>query len=356
MKTGTKLPDQSATRRALVLLNPNARRGRGRARYALVKPYIDAAFDTRAVETEIGGNDKPIRAALDDGIRTFIAAGGDGTANAAIDALVRVRGAIALDEPRWGAAGLGSSNDAHKPIKLQIAEIPMHRRRQAAPRDVGMARWDGGERAFLVSASVGVTAAANALFNREDAVLRILKRWWVDGAIGWAAVRTIATWRNLSATLTVHDTSSAIALTHLGVAKTPWLAGGLHYDTPIEPGRLAENLCEGMSRLRTISTLAALARGRFVCLPGTRSWSAAQASVVLDEPAISSSTARYFVHPRCRSSCCRKGFAYADDRCDLRKPAVVTMGRPSAAAHPAIGSFTRPMRSSCSSTTRAGSR
>ena len=285
MKTGTKLPDQSATRRALVLLNPNARRGRGRARYALVKPYIDAAFDTRAVETEIGGNDKPIRAALDDGIRTFIAAGGDGTVNAAIDALVRVRGAIALDELTLGAVGLGSSNDAHKPIKLQIAGIPMRiDARQAVPRDVGMARWDGGERAFLVSASVGVTGAANALFNREDAVLRILKRWWVDGAIGWAAVRTIATWRNLSATLTVHDTSSAIALTHLGVAKTPWLAGGLHYDTPIEPGRLTVNLCEGMSRLRTISTLAALARGRFVGLPGTRSWSAAQASVVLDEP------------------------------------------------------------------------
>jgi hypothetical protein len=39
-----------------------------------------------------------------------------------------------------------------------------------------------------------------------------------------------------------------------------------------------------MSRLRTISTLAALTRGRFVGLPGTRSWSAARASVVLDEP------------------------------------------------------------------------
>ncbi|MGC1386995.1 MAG: diacylglycerol kinase family protein [Steroidobacteraceae bacterium] len=281
----TDLAHHSPARRALVLLNPNARRGRGRSRYTAVKAAIDQVFDARVVETEPTGNDGPIRAALDDGIRTFIAAGGDGTVNAVIDALVRLRGPIALEDLTLGAVGLGSSNDAHKPLEREIAGIPVRiDAPHAVPRDVGMARWDGGERAFLVSASVGVTAAANALFNREDSVLRLLKHWWVDGAIIWAAVRTIATWRNLSATLIVHETSSTIALTHLGVAKTPWLAGGLHYDTPVEPGRFAVNLCEGMGRLRTISTLAALARGRFVGLPGTRSWSAPRASVVLEEP------------------------------------------------------------------------
>jgi diacylglycerol kinase family enzyme len=280
----TGVPQPSPTRRALVLLNPNARRGRGRARYAEVKAHIDNVFDTYVIETESTGNDSPIRAALDDGIRIFIAAGGDGTVNALIDALVRLRGAIALDDLTLGAVGLGSSNDAHKPLKREIAGIPVRIDAQhAVPRDVGMARWDGGERAFIVSASVGVTAAANALFNREDIVLRLLKRWWVGGAIIWAAVRTIATWRNLSATLIVRDTSSVIALTHLGVAKTLWLAGGLHYDTPVEPGQFAVNLCEGMGRLRTISTLAALARGRFVGLPGTRSWSTRGASLILDE-------------------------------------------------------------------------
>jgi diacylglycerol kinase (ATP) len=281
----TDLHDRSPNRRALVLLNPNARHGRGRARYAVVGEEIAAGFDALVIETEPSGNDTPIRAALDDGIRTFIAAGGDGTVNAVIDALVRLRGAIALDDLTLGAVGLGSSNDAHKPVKRTIAGIPVRIDAQhAALRDVGIARWDGGERAFLVSASVGVTAAANALFNREDNVLRLLKRWWVDGAIVWAAVRTIATWRNRAATLTVEEVSSAIAITHLGVAKTPWLAGGLHYDTPVEPGRFAVNLCEGMGRLRTISTLAALARGRFIGLPGTRSWSTPRASVVFGEP------------------------------------------------------------------------
>jgi diacylglycerol kinase family enzyme len=281
----TDLPANTRERRALVLLNPNARHGRGRARYAAVQADVDAEFDTRVVETEPTGNDSAIRAALDDGIRTFIAAGGDGTVNAVIDSLVRLRGAMALDDLTLAAVGLGSSNDAHKPLKRQIAGIPVRiDAQQAAPRDVGMASWDGGERAFLVSASVGVTAAANALFNREDGVLRILKRCWVDGAIAWAAVRAIATWRNLDATLVVEETSSTIALTHLGVAKSQWLAGGLHYDTPVESGRFAVNLCEGMSRLRAIRTLAALARGRFSGLPGTKSWSAPRASVVLAAP------------------------------------------------------------------------
>ena len=283
MRLVTTPSDRNSARRALVLLNPHARRGQGRDRYAVVRPHIDELFETRIVETDPAGNDAAVRAALDDGVRTFIAAGGDGTVNALVDALVRLRGTIALDELALGAVGLGSSNDAHKPVDRKIAGIPVRiDAKNALPRDVGIARWDGGERAFLVSASVGVTAAANALFNREDPVLRHLKRWWVDGAIIWAAVRTIATWRNLAGTLVVNGTSSTVALTHLGVAKSTWLAGGLHYDTPVESGRFAVNLCEGMSRMRTIRTLAALARGRFSGLPGTHSWSASGASVALD--------------------------------------------------------------------------
>jgi diacylglycerol kinase (ATP) len=281
----TARPLHSPTRRSLVLLNPNARRGQGRERYTAVKSEIERVFDARVVETDPAGNDGPIRAALADGIRIFVAAGGDGTVNAVIDALVRLRETIALDDLTLGAVGLGSSNDAHKPIEREIAGIPVRiDAERAVPRDVGIARWDGGERAFLVSASVGLTAAANGLFNREDPVLRHLKRWWVDGAIAWAALRTIAVWRNLPATLVLDGKAVAIALTNLGIAKTPWLSGGLHYDTPVEPGRFAVNLCENMGRLRTLRTFAALARGRFVGLPGTRSWSAPAASVVLDGP------------------------------------------------------------------------
>src|SRR5580692_5824577 len=68
----TNLSHETPKRRALVLLNPNARHGQGRARYAAVQADIDEVFDTQVVETEPTGNDSAIRAALDDGIRTFI--------------------------------------------------------------------------------------------------------------------------------------------------------------------------------------------------------------------------------------------------------------------------------------------
>lgn len=278
-------PRRSTKRRALVLLNPNARHGQGCERYASVKWAVDLRFDAKVVQTEQAGNDAPIRAALASGVRTFVAAGGDGTVNAVIDALVRLRGDIPLEDLTLGAVGLGSSNDAHKPNACEIEGIPLRLDVAGAePRDVGFARWDGGERAFLVSASLGVTAAANGLFNRGDPVLRTLKRWWVDGAITWAAVRMLFGWHNVAATLVVDGESTAIALTNLGVAKTPWLSGGLRYDTPIEPRRFAVNLCEDMGRWRTLRTLGALACGRFAGLPGTRSWSARGASLVLSGP------------------------------------------------------------------------
>jgi hypothetical protein len=49
----------------------------GRDRYAVVQPGIDELFETRIVETEPAGNDGAVRAALDDGVRTFIAADPD---------------------------------------------------------------------------------------------------------------------------------------------------------------------------------------------------------------------------------------------------------------------------------------
>jgi diacylglycerol kinase (ATP) len=95
--------------RALVVLNPVARSGRGRMRFALVQPTIDEVFEATVVETDGDGRcDAPIAAALRDGVRVIIAAGGDGTVNAVVDAIVRVRGAIPLDAIALGAVGLGS--------------------------------------------------------------------------------------------------------------------------------------------------------------------------------------------------------------------------------------------------------
>ena len=178
MRPVTTASHRAPACRALVLLNPNARRGQGRVRYAAVQPAIDELFETRIAETEPAGNDGAVRAALDDGIRTFIAAGGDGTVNALVDALVRLRGPIALDDLTLGAVGLGSSNDAHKPVEREIGGIPVRIDAQrATPRDVGIARWDRPD-AVLIFRSVISTCvfAINQCREAPEYPLRTAQR------------------------------------------------------------------------------------------------------------------------------------------------------------------------------------
>ena len=139
------------------------------------------------------------RAALEDevrkGVPVVLAAGGDGTVGAVASALLACPNAahVAL-----GAVGLGSSNDFQKPFGVVHAGVPLRIDVAGArPRDVGRALFSRNgepptERAFLVSASLGVTARANALFNEgRGALLGFLKRRWVDGAVFYAALAAL---------------------------------------------------------------------------------------------------------------------------------------------------------------------
>ena len=280
-------PEADLKPRALVVLNPAARRGRGREGFATARAVVQDAFDVELVETAHEGYEGTVARALRDGFRVFVAAGGDGTVHALVNAIIATRGDVPLDTIAVGAVGLGSSNDFHKPARRTINGVPVRIDMNAArPRDLGRAIWDDGDRVFAVSASLGIVASANALFDRPGPMLARLERHWVRGAILYAAVRTILGWRNLDATLTIEETSTRVHLTTLSVGKTPWVSGGFHYDTPIEPddGRLLVNLCEGMTRIRSLGMLVALARGRFEGRPGTRWWRVPALTVALDEP------------------------------------------------------------------------
>jgi diacylglycerol kinase family enzyme len=278
-------------RRSLVALNPACRHGTGAARWTTVQRDVVARFDADLVETDAAARwTGSVGAALDAGVRVFIAAGGDGTVNALLNALLDARRPVPLGEVTLGAVGLGSSNDFHKPFAEVLGRVPV-RLRTASARDVGCALYvdeQGVEhqRAFLVSASIGVTAAANAFFNDGDRLLRALKRSWVGGAIAWAALRTIARHRSLPAILRMPTGERNTELTNLSVMKSPWLSGSFSYDTPVEPssGRFAINLCEHMGRWALLRTLAGLARGRFLGRAGTHHWSEPEVEVEAARP------------------------------------------------------------------------
>ncbi len=274
----------------LVLVNPASGGGRGRARWERVRDATDALRHARVVETDLAGEWRSaVRCALESGTRLFIAAGGDGTVSALADGLAR--GPVPLGECALGAIGLGSSNDFHKPFARTVAGVPVRIQPSDDRRDVCVARYTAPDgrthtRCFLISASVGVVAEANAFFNDGDAAQRWLRARWTGAAIVRAALHTIATYANVGARLRSVRGSEATAVTSLSVSKTRYVSGMFCYGESVAPddGLLAAHLCEGMSRLEALRALADLARGRFEGRPKRRHWKAPRVALAAREP------------------------------------------------------------------------
>ena len=99
----------------------------------------------------------------------------------------------------------------------------------------------------LNNASIGVTAEANALFNRQPGFVRGLRKVSVNAAIAMTAVKTIFLYRNIACRLSVDGgNEEEFMVTNLGIVKNPHFAGSLRYETTVQPddGRLGVHLCE----------------------------------------------------------------------------------------------------------------
>jgi len=277
---------------ALVLLNPAAGGNRGLARWRRTESALRGVCEPSVVETDLAGEWRfTVRQEIEAGTRLFIAAGGDGTVSALADELARARGWIPLDEFTLGAIGLGSSNDFHKPFGATVGGVPLRIVPSDARRDLCVARYttaDGAThtRCFVISASLGVVAEANAFFNDGNRPEQWLRGRWTGGAILYAAVHTIATWRNLALRIRAGGRTSAAAVTNLSVSKTPFVSGMFRYDRSVAPddGLLAIHLCEGMSRQQAVGALVDLARGRFEGRPGRRHWNTWRVAVAANGP------------------------------------------------------------------------
>ncbi len=224
----------------------------------------DSAADTvRAVQDAIAG-----------GAETIVAAGGDGTVNTVLNALIdpvsdRPRAGVAL-----GAIGLGSSNDAHKPFQPEhkLAGAPVRISRERSSQiDVGRADVDLGDaghvvRYFLLNASVGVIAESNAYFNRPGPMIDRLKRMSVEAAIVWSGVRTVATFESVPVTLRLDDGAPrSQSISAAGILKSVHFAGGMRYDTPVacDDGTFAVNVFPEVSKAELLGMIPRLYAGGF---------------------------------------------------------------------------------------------
>src|SRR5262249_27239042 len=114
-----------------VILNPSANGGRGRTRFAAAAcdpqlarqlgglPVFDG-LDTAGGDERQAARGEWLMWQVRHGRRHFVAAGGDGTVNLALNGLLAVRRRLGLprDALRLGALGIGSSNDFLKPVDV----------------------------------------------------------------------------------------------------------------------------------------------------------------------------------------------------------------------------------------------
>jgi diacylglycerol kinase (ATP) len=261
---------------ALVLLNPAAGHAADARRLALARNAIAARFEAAEVTLDADGTWKEtLSGALSRGVRILVAVGGDGTVHALLESLVAARGAVPLEEFTLGVAALGSSNDFVKPLRPGDGAVPLRLdAANAMPRDLVRVRTvdpSGRQRTTVlaVSASAGVVAEGNALFNAGRRSRRGTTR-----AIAASALRAIGRHRDFTARLRHDGAEEEVSLSSLSVLKSPWLSGTLRYDLPVVPddGLLGVAVCAAMSRLRLLSTLAGLLFGRFRNRPGTRAF------------------------------------------------------------------------------------
>ncbi len=279
----------------LIIVNPRADGGRAARAWQRIRALVIArvgSFD-ECIAPDRDAVRRCIGAALDGGERRFVAAGGDGTVNLVMADLVELAPPDVLAGVTFGAIGLGSSNDFHKPRRDAIGGVPC-RLDFAHPirHDVGRTAYVDpagarGVQHWLINASVGTTAAGNWLYNRAPGFVGLLKR--VSASLGMIGAACAAVLRNRRVPVTLEredGTTESVLLCNLGVVKNPHFTGVLKYDSPYVPasGDFFVHLLLSASLWDTVVTLARLARGRFAGRRTARSWRARRLTLESAEP------------------------------------------------------------------------
>jgi diacylglycerol kinase (ATP) len=272
----------------LVLLNPAAGGGRALDRWEKIAPRLASRnkFQLHLLDGQTDGI-QVLTDAIRCGETEIVAAGGDGTVNGVLNMLMNPELRDALGRVRFGAIGLGSSNDFHKPATSTMENCPCKLDfPHARLRDVGLLTAEingtGVYRYFISNASIGTTADANREFNEPDRLLAELKRVCTPAAILYAALKTIMRHRNVTAMIASSETGTLhVSLSNLGVVKNNHFSGNMRYDAPIrlDNGFFGVHLCHGMNSQDLVHVLLSLSSGRFGGMRKTRSWTSSSLTV-----------------------------------------------------------------------------
>lgn len=281
----------------LILVNKTSNSGEAAGRWERVKKGLDSRAISYNAVFPTGSDDcrAKVIEEIENGGTTIIPAGGDGTVNCALNAVMDPETDTPRGDIAFGGIALGSSNDFHKPFEnyTNIDDITLRiNHEKTTMTDVGKAEFtdtDGNTRTryFILNSSIGFVAEGNALFHSGSKILNFINSKSNDLAIIYAILVNIVTFKRFKASIRLDDTEPQdFTVSAMGILKKVQFAGDMRYDTPVtaDDGMFDVNLWENMGRIRLIKTLAALFDGRFTGLPNTRTWRAKEVYITPEKP------------------------------------------------------------------------
>ncbi len=281
----------------LILVNKTSNSGKGAGRWDKVEKGLDSLGISYNAVYPKNADDctSMVLHEIENGGKIIIPAGGDGTVNCALNAVMDP----ATDTPRgdivFGGIALGSSNDFHKPFNnyMSIEDITLRiDQEKTTLTDVGKVEFIdtyGNKKIhyFILNSSIGFVAEGNALFHSGSKILNFINSRSNDLAIIYAILVNLVTFKRFKSSIALDDNAPEdFTVSAMGILKKVQFAGDMKYDTPVtaDDGMFDVNLWENMGRMRLIKTMAALFDGRFTGLPKTRTWRAEKVTITPDKP------------------------------------------------------------------------
>jgi len=242
-----------------LFLNPTAGRGRAGRRMFKIKELLEEAQipTSLCVSRAVGDLEEQVCDQVNSGTRNVLVAGGDGSIHEAVNGIMRASSRAAL-----GIIPSGTGNDFAKscsiPLDWQLATRLLGNRlaTNAAPRQIDVGRMN--DRYFANGAGIGFDAKVTHIARSyrwpigDFVYLVAIFRCMIDG---------IAT---PELTISSNDVTFSGSVTLANVSNGPWI-GGMFHIAPMADncdGKLELIIADPVSRMRILSLLPSLIRGR----------------------------------------------------------------------------------------------
>lgn len=265
----------------MLFVNPTAGRGRTGARLERIRALLDTAgvaYET-CVSSGVGDIEAQVRRRVERGARRIIVAGGDGSIHEAVNGILRAGGAA-----RLGVIPSGTGNDFAKACGIvpdwerATQMLGARMRTDSSWRRIDIGRMN--DRYFANGAGVGFDAKVTAVARSY--------RWPIGDFVYLLAI--LRCLFDGVATPAMEIASRGLSkhgpITLASISNGPWI-GGMFHIAPMADntdGRLELVVADPVSRLRILSLLPRLMRGRHIGRRGVSHASVNCVTIEAEEP------------------------------------------------------------------------